>query len=380
MHKYTIKHLTLLLCAIALTSCSFFDKDNTPEPKALVNFTPEVRPHVLWSTKAGSGVDDEYLKMGPAVGETAIYTASVNGAVTSINKMNGQQNWHINTRAPLTATPGIGDQIVVVASRRGDVIALSQVNGSQLWRTTVPGEVLASPAVGHQTVVVKTIDGTLRALSAKDGHELWNYQQTEPSLVLRGSSAPIIRDNSIFAGYANGNLVRLSLNNQLLWTQTIAIPEGAFAIQRMIDIDADPVVYGHHVYAATYQGKIASLDWETGQVLWSHDISSYTGMIANEKSVYISDAKSYVWSFDADSDAVNWRQTQLESRVVTGPAIMGPYVVVGDAQGYLHWLSREDGHFAGREKVGSPLYAAPIAQNNVLYALTSKGYLTAYTL
>jgi outer membrane protein assembly factor BamB len=167
---------------------------------------------------------------------------------------------------------------------------------------------------------------------------------------------------------------------QLLWTQPVATPEGAFTIERMIDIDADPVLYDHHLYAATYQGNIASLDWYSGRTLWSHKISSYTGMTASSDTIYVSDAKSHVWAFGADSGLVNWRQTDLEWRNISGPAKMGNYVVVGDAEGYLHWLNSRDGHLAARESLGAAIYAAPVSENGVLYALTNKGYLVAYTI
>jgi outer membrane protein assembly factor BamB len=270
---------------------------------------------------------------------------------------------------------------VVVGSRKGDVIALNQANGRQLWRQTIPGEILANPAVSDDVVVIKAVDGYTRALAVNDGHELWAFQQVEPNLILRGASTPIIRDRALIIGFANGNLAKLNLRDgQMLWLQTIAVPEGAFAIQRMIDIDANPIIFDHHIYAATYQGKIASLDWTSGRVLWGHDISSYTGMIADSDAVYISDARSFVWSFGADNGLANWRQTKLEYRTVSGPAIMSDYVVVGDGQGYLHWLSKRDGHFAARVKIGSAIYAAPIAENNVLYVLSNNGNLSAYTL
>lgn len=369
--------------AICLSACNgfLFDKDNTPEPVPLTQFTPEIKPHLAWSTKAGSGTDDEYLKFNPAIDGNNIFISSLKGRVTSINKMNGRVNWQTSTDVPVMTGPGVGDGIVVVGSRQGDVVALRQADGRLLWKNTVPGEILASPAVDHGTVVVKAIDGLVQAFSTPDGHKLWSFQQTEPNLILRGSSSPLISDRYTFIGFANGNLAKLTLNDgQLVWMQPVAQAEGAFAIQRMIDIDADPVIYDHNLYAATYQGKISSLEWTSGRPLWSHDLSSYTGMIADANSVYVSDAKSYVWAMDANSGLVNWRQTKLEARVVSGPAIMNDYVVVGDGQGYLHWMSRRDGHFVAREKVGSSVYAAPIVQNHVLYALTSSGYLFAYTL
>ncbi|RDI44803.1 outer membrane protein assembly factor BamB [Aquicella lusitana] len=381
MRNLSIKNFLLIALMFFLTACSgFFDKDNTPDPKPLSHFTPEIKPVRLWSARAGSGIGDDYLKMSPGIGETAIFTASASGAVTSIDKTSGRKNWQVYTRYPLTTGPGVGNGIIVVGSRQGDVIALQQANGQERWRTTVPGAIFATPAVDRDMVIIKTIDGYTRALSATDGSERWSFQQVEPNLILRGSSAPLIQDRSVIVGYANGNLAKLTLGDgQLLWMQPIAIPEGAFAIQRMIDIDADPVVFEHRIYAATYQGKIASLDWGSGRTLWTHDISSYTGMTADANAIYISDAKSYIWSFNAESGGVNWRQTDLEHRGVTGPATLRNYIIVGDSKGFLHWLDKRDGRFVARDYVGA-MNAAPIVENNVLYVLTNSGYLVAYTL
>lgn len=364
-----------------LSACAgFFEKDNTPAPTPLTNYTPELAPRLLWSSKVGYGASgSDYLKMNPAVSNSAVYTASTDGVVTSTNKTTGRRIWQTSIRESLSSGPGVGDGLVVVGGTRGHLVALQQSDGRQLWRASIPGEIIATPAVGHGFVVVKAVDGYTRGLSATDGHEVWAFQQVEPNLILRGSSAPLIRDRSVIAGYANGNLAKLNLNDgHLSWLQTMAVPEGAFAIQRMIDIDADPVVFEHRIYVATYQGKISSLDWTSGNTLWTHDISSYTGMAADSNSIYISDAKGMVWGFNADSGLVNWRQNRLEYRIISGPAATRNHVVVGDAEGYLHWLSKTDGHFAARVSLGSAIYAAPIVENDVLYVLTTSGYLAAY--
>lgn len=382
--KYSIKHLTTFaVCSTLLSACStFFDTDNTPAPSPLTNYTAEVAPQLLWSTNVGTGATGyDYLKMSPVVNETAIFTTSTNGTVTAVNRTTGRVIWQTNLGATLTSGPGIGDGLVAVGSQYGVVTALSQTDGKVRWKVTLPGELIANPAIANGVVVVKAVDGTLRGLSTSDGQTRWTYQQTEPNLLLRGSSAPIIRDQQVIAGFANGNLAKLTLaSGGLQWVQPIAIPEGAFAIQRMIDIDADPLVFNHDIYVATYQGSIASLNWGSGQARWTHDISSYTGMTADQNAVYISDAKGHVYAFGANSGDSLWQQNKLEYRIVSGPACMGNYIVVGDAEGYLHWLAKSDGHFAGRVSIGSAIYASPVVENNVLYALTKSGYLTAYKL
>lgn len=382
MRNHYVRNGLLLACVGTLSACSgFFDKDNTPKPNALVQFKAQTRPHQLWKTSTGSGAGKEYLKLTPAMSESAIFTSSTNGVVTSTAKANGRTNWRTSTGFTLTTGPGAGDGIVVIGSMHGNVVALNEATGSTKWTTNVNGELIANPAVGQGYVIIKALDGTVTALSVNDGHKAWSFKQTEPDLILRGSSTPVVRENHVITGFANGNLASASLSSgQISWVQQLAVPEGAFAIERMIDIDADPVIYGHRIFAATYQGNIASLDWRAGRQLWSHKLSSYTGMTADDQAVYVSDAKGTVWSFGNDSGLVNWRQTDLAARNVSGPADMGNYVVVGDAEGYLHWLDKRDGHFAAREYLGGAILAKPLADGRTIYVLAANGTLAAYQI
>lgn len=377
------KILIISLLSVSVTACGgFFDKDNTPPPSPLVNFKAEAFPRSLWYTSTGSGITGDYLKLVPALDNNTIYTADKSGRVTATDKNSGKSLWSVNAGAEITAGPGAGNNVVVVGSRDGHVIALSQVNGSTLWRTQTSTEILAAPAISNGIALIKTIDGKVTAYSAQDGHVIWTYQQVEPNLILRGASAPKMTEDAAIVGFANGNLLKLTLHGgNLIWQKTVAIPEGGFTIQRMVDIDADPLVSGKRVYVATYQGRISALDLSSGQDIWTHDISSYTGITADSEHAFVTDARSHVWAFDANNGAVNWRQPELEARNITGPVTMGNYIVVGDAEGYLHWMSKQDGHFIGRIKVnGSGIIATPVVNNGILYVVTKDGHLAAYTL
>lgn len=378
-----INKLLILLLSTSLSACSgFFDKDNTPPPSPLVSFKPEARLNSLWYSSVDSGVGKDYLKLVPAENGSTIFTADRRGHVTATNKLNGKTLWNTNTKMSVTGGVGAGDNIAVIGGSEGDVTALSQTNGSVLWHTQTSDEVQAAPAIKNGMTLIKTIDGKITAYSNNDGHLVWTYQQVEPNLILRGASAPQIDRNYAVVGFANGNLIKLSLNGgNLLWQQTIAVPQGGFTIQRMVDIDADPLLFGNRVYAATYQGRISALDITTGQPIWTQDISSYTGIAADSSNAYVTDARSHVWAFSSDGGNVSWRQTQLEARNITGPALIGNYIVVGDAEGYLHVMSKQDGHFVARVKVNSSgIMASPIVSNNIIYVLTKDGHLAAYSL
>lgn len=368
--------------SLFLSACGFFDKDNTPQPSALPKFKPEATVKTLWTTSAGWGAGDAYLKFPPAVGHADVFVANKNGTVTAIDKLSGRIRWQTNTKLLLGSGPSLSNQVIIIGSRRGDVIALDQSNGKIIWKTKVSDEVLATPASTESITFVKTIDGKIVALSSDNGKIFWQYQQTEPAFMLRGSSSPQIDQNAVIVGFGDGTLAKLSLcEGKSIWQQTIALPDGIFAIQRMVDIDADPIVKNNRVYAATYQGNIAALDKVSGKIIWTHAISSYSGIAADTNQVYVADTNSILWSFSSDNGAVHWQQTQLKYRNITGPVDMGDTLVVGDAEGYLHWISKKDGHFVARIKVpGTGMLATPFASGNILYVVTKNGYLAAYQL
>lgn len=374
--------LFVLFLSLFLSACgTLWEKDNTPPPSPLVLFTPTIHPRPLWDNRVSYNINHEHLKLSPAVTGTDVVTADPNGTVTVVDKYTGKTRWKPYLQAPLSTGPAVDGDLIVVGSKNGTVIAASIAAKKVLWRISVNSEILATPVISDNIVLIKSIDGNVSAFSAANGQFLWNHAELEPNLILRGSSTPQVSGNAVIIGYASGKILKLSLKNgRELWSQTITTPEGGFAIQRMIDVDANPVIAGNKVFAVTYQGKIAALDFNSGKILWDHNLSSFSGITVDESTVYATDANSDVWAFDRDNGRVAWKQTQMAARHITGPILQGNYLVVGDAQGALHWLKKQDGSFAGRAFSGTSIRANPVAQNNIVYAITQDGYLFAYTL
>lgn len=377
-----MKKIALLLtCLAALASCSSFsDRDNAEAPNPLVKFTPEIRIQKMWETRTGFGIGSDYLKLTPALADSTLFVVNKNGRIIAIDALSGKKRWNVYTPLTIGSGPITKDGLILFGTREGELVALDQHNGKMAWQSTMPSEILATPAISNGYVVAKTIDGKVSAFSATDGQKRWTYQQTEPTLILRGSSAPQISQHSVVVGFANGNLAKLSLASGALdWQQMVATPEGSFAVQRMIDIDADPLIHNGRVYVATYQGRISALSLGSGQVHWTHNLSSYTGMCIDDTHFYVTDAKSHVWAFDPATGRVTWQQEQLEARHITAPVSVGDYLVVGDEQGYVHWLDKRDGHFVARVRVaGFGVIATPVVYDHVVYVLTRDGHLAAY--
>jgi outer membrane protein assembly factor BamB len=380
-----------LLCA-GLGGCAAVDyasevlslEEENPaaQPAPLVTIKKPIEVEDLWSRSVGAGVEEHFLKLVPAAEGDRIFTADREGLVSAVHAETGKVIWEEDTEVPIAGGPGIGEDLVLMGTGDGEVLALSQEDGKVLWRAEVTSEVLAAPAVDRGIVVARTLDGKLFGFSAKNGERLWVYDRQVPVLTLRGTSAPAIVQGFVIAGFDSGTLVALDQRTgKLAWEMRIAQPRGRSELERMVDIDAEPLIVEDTLYVATYQGRVAAIALDSGRPRWEREFSSYAGMGADARNVYLTDDEGHVWALDRDSGDTVWRQKKLHDRGVTAPVSFGDYVVVGDFEGYLHWLHRDDGKLVGRVEVdGNRIIAPPFVANNTLFAYSSEGTLSAYRL
>ena len=250
----------------------------------------------------------------------------------------------------------------------------------KIWRIRLTSEVLTPPRAALGVVIARTSDGRMSGLSVSDGEELWNYQRSVPLLSLRGAGPPALIDDKAIVGYANGKLVALSISDgKVIWEQSVAVSRGRTEIDRLVDIDSELVIKGNRVYAVAYHGNLAALDVGTGRLLWKREMSSRAGIdVAENEAVYVSDENNYVWAIQDGSGNGLWRQTELLRRNITAPVIVGEYVIVGDLDGYIHWVSREDGRFVARMRLSNDaIRSKPVIGDGLVYISAIDGTVAA---
>lgn len=355
-------------------------EDNSAPPTPLEEFAPTAVVKESWSTDVGDGTDEQFLKLLPTVVGDRIYSAERGGRVAAFNAGTGQSYWSVDIDERISGGPGVGEGLVLVGTREAEVVALSEADGKQRWRTAVSSEVLAPPRAAQGVVVVHTGDGSITGLDAVTGKRLWSYDRSTPTLTLRGSSAPLIADDLVIAGFDNGRLVALDIKTgKLAWEAVVAVSTGRSDLERMVDIDGEPLRVDDTIYVATYQGRVAAVSLISGEVRWARDFSSYAGIAVDDSYLYLTDSNGIIWAFDRDTGSAVWRQEKLKSRAPTAAALVGDYLVVGDLEGYLHWLRRSDGQFAARARVDeSRIIAPPVAEGGSIYAYSSAGTLAAF--
>jgi outer membrane protein assembly factor BamB len=369
-----------LICVLA--GCAGRDKDEGEQPTPLEDIEQTLSVRKLWSEKLGEDAETLRLGLAPTSDGTNVYAAARDGRVSAFEAQAGTLVWRTELELPLAAGPGLGDALLVIGSTDGKVVALSAVDGVVRWTRDVGAEVLARPLISGGRVYVRTVDGHLRALDAATGGDSWNLQREVPRLSLRGNSSPVIAGNRIITAFDDGKVVAADLTTgDQAWETTIAPQRGRTEIERLADIDADLRLLGDELYVAGFQSRFVKLSADSGQEQWSFEVSSYEPPGIDWVHVYVTDDHSEVVALDRTTGAPVWRQSKLRARALTGPAPHGTYVVVGDYEGFLHWLAADDGRMLARERAdGGAVSNPPLVVGDVLYVQTDGGVLSAYTL
>ncbi len=369
--------LPILLLALVAACTKNTDPDR---PTKLVAFPQTLRIQKVWSEKVGGTKVPLRLGLALDVEGDTVYAAGEKGEIAAFNLHTGRPQWETRTKLPLGGAVGYGNGRIVVGSTDGDVIALDANTGNRLWTTNITAEILAAPAVSPNLVVVRGVDGKLHGLSMADGHELWQQQQTVPKLSLRGTAAPAVVGEVAVTGFDNGRIVASSLSDgSSVWETQLQIPSGKTDLDRLVDVDTRAQVVGNDVYVVGFQGKVAMIALDSGQIWWSHELSSYRGLALDDDNIYVSTSIGEVVALTRRNGTEVWRQKALMHRGLSGPAVAGDAIVVADFKGYVHWLNKASGALMGRVRAGKVRYTnAPVYADGVLMLLNDRGVLDAF--
>jgi outer membrane protein assembly factor BamB len=363
-----------------LAACSSNEVDPEDLPAELVKFQQTLKIKRVW--RKGVGDETEFLRLAlrPATDGRNIYAAAHDGRVVAFDAATGKRAWRVKTDVPLSGGPATDGNIVVVGSSDGDVVALDAEDGSELWRIGVTSEVLASPVVGQKNVIVRTVNGKLAAFSEKDGTQNWSVQQSMPRLSVRGTASPVITRDLVISGFDNGRVAAYAIEDgAVVWDVIMELPSGRTAIERLADVNAGVEVAGGDVYAVGFQGRLGAIALESGQLIWTREMSSYSGLALDAGAIFVADQASELVALSRGSGRELWRKKDLRNRDITAPALFDGSIVVGDFEGYLHWFDAATGDLQARVRAGKArITSQPLVLNDILYVMNDAGRLYAY--
>lgn len=376
-----MRSLLFFTTLIILSGCSTFGgKEEVNPPAELGPYSETVKLSRAWKASSGEILKNN-RQIQPILVDTKLYTASSAGVVTAFDAETGNTLWKRKLKLTLSAGIGYGDGLLLAGTEEGEVVALYASNGNPAWVGDAKGGVSASPEGGQNVVVVPTTANKLVGLSATDGSVVWGLAESTPRLLLRGRGRPLVVTDVVLAGFDNGKLTLIRLDNgQRLWEVRVGDAIGKTEIERMTDVDARPILVNETVYTAAYQSRIIAIDAPTARMMWENEISTNKDMDVDEKHLYVVAEGDIVYAIDRKSGETVWEQDKFANRKLTPPAILDQYVIVGDSEGYIHVLNSATGDIEGREKAGGEFLSQPVTRGQTVWMQNLDGDVFAWQL
>ncbi|MGP1947646.1 MAG: outer membrane protein assembly factor BamB [Arsenophonus sp. NC-PG7-MAG3] len=378
--------LVSLLVVTLLMGCST-EKDSviiSPLPKVNNKFTPSI----IWYRSIGDGSREFYSKLSPAYDDFIVYAADRKGTVKAIDVDSGAMLWSIDlsqqvgfftANLPALLSSGLtvsGDKLYL-GTENGKVIALNKTNGKIEWETDVSGEALSQPVVSDGLILIHTSNGVLQALDPQTGENKWSINLDTSTLSIRGKSSPATAYGVAIVGSAGGRITAIILDQgRIAWQQYISQIRGATEIDRLHDVNITPVIdtNSNTIFAIAYNGNLVAIDIRSSQIIWKRDLGTVNDIILANDIIYLVDQNDRVLAVHKKDGIISWTQDALLHRNLTAPIIYDDYLVVGDGEGYLHWLDTKDGHFVAQNKIDSlGLRSHPIIANDKLLIQAKNG-------
>lgn len=379
-----------LLSVTLLSGCSLFSgEEDVVKMSPLPTVTNEFTPSTAWSTSVGNGIGDFYSNLHPAIADNVVYAADRHGKVKAVNADDGKEVWSVSlaeksgwfSTSPALLSGGltVSGGHVYVGSEKAQVYALNTSDGSVAWQTRVAGEALSRPVVSDGMVLIHTSNGQLQALNETDGAVKWTVNLDMPALSLRGESAPAVAFGAAIVGGDNGRVSAVLMEQgQMIWQQRISQATGATEIDRLSDVDTTPIIANGVVYALAYNGNLTALDLRSGQIMWKRELGSVNDFVVDGDRIYMVDQTDRVLALSTEGGITLWTQSDLLHRGLTSPALYNGYIVVGDSEGYMHWINLSDGHFVAQQKIDSSgLQTEPVVADGKLFIQAKDGTLYA---
>ena len=313
-----------------------------PQPAELQPVTALVSVRQSWTNRMGPvSFPLEVSVSGDHVG-----VASDDGTVALLDAQTGRDIWRVALKTPIAAGVGSDGKVLAVVTKDNEVVAMQA--GRELWRQKLTAQAFTAPFVAGERVFVLAADRSVNAFDGQTGRKLWTQQRSSEPLVLRQSGVMLAVGDTLVVGLA-GRLAGMNPSDgSIQWEAPIATPRGINDVERLVDLVGSVSRVGDSVCVRAFQASIGCVNTARGSVLWTKPANGVQGIQGDDRLLFGTEADGTVMAWKRTDGERVWSSERLRYRGLTAPLVAGRSVVIGDATGFIHLLSREDGSLLNR--------------------------------
>ena len=375
----------LALMSTAVVGCNRGIKPVVNDPVKLVQIAQPIS--VLqpvfsadMGNKKASRKDPLDLRVGYDNGQ--IVTASRGGDLTGFDG-NGNSLWSINVGDQITGGVAVDafSHTAIVSTRDGKVLAIDTETGAKRWQQQLSGTVLTPALISNNRVILSANDGFLHGLSLQTGQSVWQFATQVPAISVRGSAAPtLLDDKTVLLATADGRLHAITTDSGLpQWSRRVGVGMGSSEVERMSDVDGQPIVDNNQLFAVSYSGQLLGIDLASRQVMFMNELASLKALAVNNQQVIGTSLDGNVVAYNRRNGQVLWESDELAYRHLTNPVMIGNYIAVGDFDGVIHVFDPATGNIVSRVQSNGSLSSLQ-AQGNLLMSQSESGHVNIWQL
>ena len=359
-----------LALVLLLQACASKDK---PKPTALEPAPSLVKVTEQWRANVGA----TGLPLQAHVLRSQVLVASTQGDVAAFEARSGKEMWRASLATALSAGVGSDGETAAVVSRENQLIALRA--GKEVWRQKMPSLTLTPPLVAGGRVFIQSADRTVSAFDASTGRSLWVQKRSGDALVLGQPGILMAVGDTLVSGQS-GRLLGLNpQNGATRWDASVAVGRGVNEVERLVDLVSGVSRVGDTLCMRAFQSAVACVDAQVGRTLWTKTASGSSGIAGNESTMFGAEADGKLIAWRKSDGEKLWSSEMLRFRGLSSPVFVAGSVVVGDFEGFLHFISPKDGALLARvPSDGSPIALAPVWVDETLVAVTTRGAVIGF--
>ncbi|WP_314914464.1 outer membrane protein assembly factor BamB [Acinetobacter harbinensis] len=376
--KYKIP-FALTILTVALLGCSSNKiKVEHVKPNPLPKLVQAKALVPVFSQSVSATSKEDPLRLRLDVDNGVIFALDPKGEVTAYQGK--QRLWQQKvSKQGLSSGVEAAEGTVIVGNKKGQLFALDQATGEQKWTAQLSGAILSASLIQAGRVVTLSNDGTVYAHDLATGQQVWTYNLPDVQFSLRGTASPIALDpRTVLIASSNAYVYALDILTGVPRMQRrVAVSDGRSDVQRLNDIDGDPVVAGQFLVTTSFQGQVTVTDLASQQVLWSENASSIQRPEVSNNTVYVTQADGKITAYALTTGEQLWQNDSLLNRQLSNPVVLGQDLVVGDLEGVLHLIDPNSGQLIGRSKTSGEVRSLRVIDGQ-LYVSTRKGALSVW--
>ena len=360
------------LLLVGLAGCAA-DK---PKPTALEAMTPQIAGRQVWSAR----VESVQFPLAVAVRAGAFIVAGSDGTVLSLEAQSGRELWRGQAGNKLSAGVGSDGRFAAVVTRDNELVVLDQ--GARLWSTRLASRTSTAPLVAGERVFVIGVDRIVHAFDALDGRRLWTLQRPGEALTLAQPGVLAAYKNTLVAGQGAVLVGADPTTGSVRWEVAITSPRGTNEVERLNDLVGPLLRVGDTLCARAFQtavGCVAVADTDRASLRWSRNAGGQQAVGGDADFVFGGDATDRLTAWRAGGGELAWTHERLLYRSLSAPLSAGKAVMLGDLDGQVHFLAREDGKTLLRLPTdGLAVVAQPVLSGTTVLVVTRNGGLFAF--